>query len=327
MSISSKRQKKQQIVAIARDYVERMAPPKNKLGLTPKMKHIMNPSVGSSLGTKKKKSSVSKAYIQAYEWFHDERQKRPQSSKQKKPPTSICRTDLVDRVSFLTEPVIPDESFSCIESVSSTPTRRHNKAPGLSIRQPLSAPMPTIASRSSSTQRSCRAADRKDSSSSIAPDVLRYQNISTSDVRLDSHGKILSARSSSPRGRWNVVAILSATTLIAICEHIAYIQLQMTGLFSDIGLQFTAFFVKTTCQVLIFVYLLSKLHHKEQRSTKEQRRRAFYNFMHSHGDRMIAVDKLRAWFGDDAVYDAKILTKWVANDAREYWQYHVVCQE
>lgn len=176
---------------------------------------------------------------------------------------------------------------------------------------PMSAPLPrTISSRPSSTQHVVEP-----DHTLAAPNVLWYEKISVGDGRLDNHhGKEVPDHRSPSRG-WNVVAILGATTLMALCEHAAHGLLQMTYLLSDFGLQFAAFFVKATWLALIVVYLLSVLHHKDEHSSNERCRFAFHNFMRGHGDKMIAVDKLRAWFGEDAVLDAMVTT--IADDERE----------
>jgi hypothetical protein len=133
---TSKRQMKRHMVATANDYVERMAAPSNK-----KMDNKKSSMVGalSTNDVKKKKSSVSKAYIQAFKWSQDELQKNSKSSKQKKPATSVRRNALPYHKSVMTEPilpVIPDEVHSESESVSSAPTLRYNKKHGLLRRDP-----------------------------------------------------------------------------------------------------------------------------------------------------------------------------------------------
>jgi hypothetical protein len=316
---TSKRQMKRHMVATANDYVERMAAPSNK-----KMDNKKSSMVGalSTNDVKKKKSSVSKAYIQAFKWSQDELQKNSKSSKQKKPATSVRRNALPYHKSVMTEPilpVIPDEVHSESESVPLAPTLRYNKKHGLPRRDPMSAPLPQcITSRSSSTR---HVAERERAFAS--PTVLRYEKISAGDARLNNHhGKGVPDRRSPSRGR-NVVAILGATTLMAICEHAALGLLQMTGLLSDFGLQFTAIFVKATFQALIVVYLLAVLHHREEHSSNERRRFAFHSFVRGHGDNMIAVDKLRAGFDEEAVFDAMVMTKRVADDEHEYRQHRV----
>jgi hypothetical protein len=319
MSASS-RQKNREMAAIASDYIVRMAPSNrsstagNSVG-QPKDNKQASMAGSSSTGAKKKKSSIDKAYIQAYEWSEAEFHEPTPQSKTKKPAPPVYRTVFMSRLSAVTEPTIPsifDETLSRSESSPVTPTRRYNNAHGVP-REPMSAPLPGGISSPPST-RDFRA--ERDSFN--APSVLRYEKISRSDNRLENHRQGVSPRRSCIS--WNVVAVLLATTLIAICEHAAHILLQTTGPLSDFDLQFAAFFVKTACLALIVVCLLSKFHRDKEAIRKERRRCAFHTFMHSHGDKMVAVDKLRAWFGEDAIFDAKVLTKWVA-DEREYWQY------
>lgn len=93
-----------------------------------------------------------------------------------------------------------------------------------------------------------------------------------------------------------------------------------TNILSDLGLQFLVLFLKATFQVLIVMFILAKVHRDGYIQRSFDRRCGFRDFMHSQEGKMIEAHKLRAWFGDTAVFDPQYLTKWTDEKRREFWQ-------
>lgn len=246
--------------------------------------------------TGKKSSKVAKEYIQAYEWAQKELMKSGNTSKRSTTSSSSIRKpqSTPDRGSLTssTRRSIPRETLSPItfsEMLESDDEHMDHPTPLYDNSERILAPQ-----MSPRFQR----VDREPSVRSIGPTKQRAPR-----------------RSALP----SIVPILLAITFMAICEHMSHIMVR-TDLLSDLGLQFAAFFLKTTLQVLIVMYLLAKVKHDGDTQDNDARRCAFRNFMHSQGGRMIEADKLRTWFGETAVFDSEFLAKWTDENRCEYWQ-------
>jgi hypothetical protein len=254
------------MTALAREYVERrvvsgrrIVPRRGSTDTTNRSsKSKLSVTSGGTSGCKKT-SRKTKAYIQAYQWSQTKLHGN-QTSNKKQGATSVRCSASVGRVSAITEPALSinenNESLSETDSFPATPIRRFN-GQGLR-RDPMSAPLPTIPSPP--TRR-----DERDSVTSAS--VRQYR------TRIQSAPRSLSC--------WNIFSILSATTIIAICEHTNHLLFR-TGLIVDLGLQFTACFVQSSCQVFVILYLISKLHRERESASILRRRGGFHDFMHSH---------------------------------------------